>query len=158
MAPGGTPSPVRVTRFNERGLVSPDGRWLAFQSDESGRNEVYVQAYPSGEQGVALSRGGGESPRWSRDGKELFYFTGDAVVSVAFRPDGSFDAPRRLVDRSGFWIGPSGASYDVSRDGKRLLMIHRDEGSVPRHLNVVLNWPDELARRVAGGKQAPAAR
>jgi Tol biopolymer transport system component len=82
-------------------------------------------------------------PRWSRDGKELFYVTGDAVVAVAIRPDGSFGAPRRLFDRSNYFF--KFHSYDVSPDGKRFLMIQRDPGSVPRQLNVILNWSDEPA-------------
>ena len=80
-------------------------------------------------------------PRWSRDRKELFYVTGDAVVAVAIRPDGSFGPPRRLFDRSTYFLKFS--SYDVSPDGKRFLMIQRDPASVPRQLNVILNWSDE---------------
>ena len=81
-------------------------------------------------------------PRWSRDGRELFYTTGDAVAAVAIRPDGSFGAPRRLFDRTNFYTRLFRA-YDVSLDGKRFLMIQRDPGSVPRQLNVILNWSDE---------------
>jgi serine/threonine protein kinase len=82
--------------------------------------------------------------RWSRDGKELFYVTGDAVVAVAMRPDGSFGAPRRLFDRSAFLINPRFHSFSVSPDGKRFLMVRRDPGSVPRQLNVILNWSDAV--------------
>ena len=79
-------------------------------------------------------------PMWSSDGKELFYLTGDAVVAVAVRADGTFGAPRKLFDRSNYYLR---YGYDVSPDGKRFLMIRRDEGSVPRQLNVILNWSDE---------------
>ena len=83
-------------------------------------------------------------PKWSRDGRELFYITGDALAAVAIRPDGSFGAPRRLFDRTNFFFDTREfGSYDTSPDGKRFLMIQRDPGSVPRQLNVILNWADE---------------
>jgi Tol biopolymer transport system component len=146
LSPDGKTSPVRVTSFNETdGQFSPgpEGgpRWIAYASDESGRSEIYLQSYPGGANRTLVSVGGGILPRWSRDGKELFYATGDAVVAVAIRPDGSFGAPRRLFDRSNYFLKYH--SYDVSPDGKRFLMIRRDPGSVPRQLNVILNWSDE---------------
>jgi eukaryotic-like serine/threonine-protein kinase len=149
VSPEGKTSPLRVTPFNEtNGQFSPDAssgpgggsHWVAYSSDESGRSEIYVQRYPGGANRIAVSNGGGILPRWSRDGKELFYITGDAVVAVAVRPDGSFGAPRRLFDRSNFLLNFRYQSYDVSPDGKRFLMIQRDPGSVPRQLNVILNW------------------
>ena len=147
LSPDGKTSLLRATPFNEMsGQFSPgpEGgpRWVAYASDESGRNEIYVQSYPSGANRIPVSTGGGILPRWSRDGKELFYVTGDAVVAVAMRPDGSFGAPRRLFDRSAFLVNPRFHSFSVSPDGKRFLMIQRDPGSVPRQLNVILNWSD----------------
>jgi Tol biopolymer transport system component len=145
LSPDGKASLLRGTPFNEMsGQFSPgpDGapRRIAYASDESGRYEIYVQSYPSGANRVPVSTGGGVLPRWSRDGKELFYVTGDAVVAVAMRADGSFDAPRRLFDRSSFVTTARFHSFSVSPDGKRFLMIRRDAGSVPRQLNVILNW------------------
>lgn len=78
----------------------------------------------------------------SPDGKELFYVTGDAVVSVAIQPNGTVGVPRALTDRSNFLINDRFQSYSVSRDGQRILMIQRDVGSAPRQLNVILNWVD----------------
>ena len=149
LSPDGKTSLLRGTPFNEMsGQFSPGSeggpRWVAYASDESGRNEIYVQSYPSGANRIPVSTGGGILPRWSRDGKELFYVTGDAVVAVAMRPDGSFGAPRRLFDRSAFLVNPRFHSYSVSPDGKRFLMIQRDPGSVPRQLNVILNWSDAV--------------
>jgi len=92
-------------------------------------------------------------PKWSRDGKELFYVTGDALVAVAIRQDGSFGAPRKLFDRSSFFFSTRFQSYDVSPDGKRFLMIQRDPGSVPRQLNVILNWSDEPDRQAPAGNK-----
>jgi hypothetical protein len=83
----------------------------------------------------------------------VFYVTGEAVVAVAMRPDGSFGAPRRLFDQSDFLLPPSSQSYDVSPDGKRFLMIHRGPGSVPRQLNVILNWSGALERSAPDGRR-----
>ncbi|HKH71875.1 MAG TPA: protein kinase [Vicinamibacterales bacterium] len=139
LEPNGEAKPLRVTSANEtEGRFSPDGTRVAYASDESGRYEVYVQAYPSGANRILVSTGGGFQPRWSRDGRELFYVTGDAIVGVEIQPDGTLGMPRRLVDRANYFI--KFESYDVSPDGKRFLMIRRDEGSVPRQLNVIQNW------------------
>jgi Tol biopolymer transport system component len=158
LSPDGKTSPLRVTPFNEmQGQFSPgpEGgpRWVAYGSDESGRNEIYVQSYPGGGNRITVSNGGGILPRWSRDGKELFYVTGDAVVAVAMRPDGSFGAPHRLFDRSNFLFNHRFHSYSVSPDGKRFLMIRRDPGSVPRQLNVILNWSAEPDRPAPAGNK-----
>ena len=139
MLPDGQITPVRVTTANETDAhFSPDGARLAYSSDESGRYEVYVQKYPGNPNRTQVSSGGGFQPRWSRDGRELFFVTGDAIMGVDVRADGAVGTPRRLVDRAEYFIRFQ--SYDVSPDGKRFLMIRRDEGSVPRQLNVILNW------------------
>ena len=162
LSPDGKTTPFRVTPFNEgearfRPDLSPGSGsargWVAYTSDESGRREVYVQSYPGGTDRIAVSNGGGSLPRWSPDGKELFYVTGDAVVAAAFRPDGSFGAPRRLFDRSNFFLDFRFQSYQLSPDGKRFLMIRRDEGSVPRQLNVILNWSGEPERSAPTGNK-----
>jgi Tol biopolymer transport system component len=149
VSPDGKTSPVRVTPFDEvAGQFSPGPAGgsprVAYASSESGRYEIYVQSYPGGGNRVPVSNEGGTWPMWSRDGKELFYVTGDAVVAAAMRPDGSFGAPRRLFDRSNFFFLYRFRTYDVSPDGKRFLMIQRDPASVPRQLNVILNWAEEL--------------
>ena len=84
-----------------------------------------MQSYPSGADRIPISTGGGFLPRWSRDGRELFYITGDAVAAVVIRPDGSFGPPRRLFDKTNF-LTSRFRSYDTSPDGKRFLMIQRD--------------------------------
>ena len=150
----GKPTPLRVTPFNEgeaRFTPGPSPAagtgWMAYTSDESGRREVYVQSYPGGAHRMAVSNEGGSQPRWSPDGKELFYVTGEAVVAVAFRPDGTFGPPRRLFGRSEYLLNDYRfQTYQASPDGKRFLMIRRDEGSVPRQLNVILNWRGDDAR------------
>jgi serine/threonine-protein kinase len=147
-----TSSVLQVTQANEtQGQFSPGPagrpRWVAFSSDESGQIEIYVQSYPGGKNRVAVSTGGGILPRWSRDGKELFYVSGDGLMAVAVYPDGTLGAPRRLFDRSNFLFNHRFHSYSISADGKRFLMIHRDAGSVPRQLNVILNWSAEFSAK-----------
>ena len=86
LEPDGQVKPLRVTPANEtEGRFSPDGSRVAYASDESGRYEVYMQAYPSGANRTLVSTGGGFQPRWSRDGRELFYVTGDAIMGVEMR-------------------------------------------------------------------------
>jgi len=93
-----------------------------------------------------VSSGGGTSPVWSRDSRELFYCSPEALMAVAVHPDGSFATPQRLFDQSPYRF--EFRTYGTT-DGKRFMMIRRDPGSVPRQLNVVLNWFEELRR---GGK------
>ena len=90
-------------------------------------------------------------PMWSPDGKELFYVTGDAVVSVTMGPNGVSGGPHRLMDRSSFHFNDRFHCFDVSPDGKRLLMIERDPESVPRQLNVILDWSDAAGRPALSG-------
>ncbi len=146
LLPNGKVEPVRVSRsFSEvNGEFSPNGRRLVYQSDESGRNEIYVEDYPGGSHRVVVSVDGGTTPRWSRDGLELFYVSGDAVMVAPARPDGSFGPARKLFDRAPFHF--SWHSYDPSPDGKRLLMVRREVSSIPRQMNVILNWNEELDR------------
>ena len=146
LSPDGKASPFRVTRFNEiaaRFSPAREGtkpRWIAYASDESGRSEIYVQSYPSGENRVPVSTGGGVRPMWSPDGKELYYVAGDAMMAVAMQANGAFGAPRRLFDRSSFHVDDRFQSYSVSPDGRRFLMIKLGADSAPRQLNVILNW------------------
>jgi dipeptidyl aminopeptidase/acylaminoacyl peptidase len=149
--PDGKVTRVQASPYNERSAVfSPDGRWIAYESDESGPSEIYVMSYPGEGKGVRVSTGGGTRPIWSRDGKELFYLSGNAMMTVAMGTDGSrASSPRHLFDSSDYLSD----SYDVSPDGKRFLMIRRDPGSVPRQLNVILSWADELDRLVPMGKK-----
>jgi serine/threonine protein kinase/Tol biopolymer transport system component len=148
-SPDGKTSKVRGASFDKIDAdFSPKGDWIAFESNENGQSEIYVQRYPGGGNRKQVSNEGGEAPRWSHNGKELFYLTGDAMVALAVGSDGSISTtPRRLFDRSGFYISRF-HSYDVSPDGKRFLMIRRDPESAPRQLNVILNWSEELEKLV----------
>jgi len=133
--------------------VSPDGRWVAYDSDESGQFEVYVRPFPDAYQGSRwqVSAAGGRQPVWSRDGRELFYrdFTGAMMdVPVAAGPGFSPGRPLRLFEGTGYTgagAQGSGRTYDVSPDGRRFLMVHSGELNTSP-LVVVLNWFEELER------------
>ncbi|MCP5110052.1 MAG: hypothetical protein GY953_04380 [bacterium] len=122
---------------------------MAYFSDESGRNEVYVRPFPTGESRWQVSTDGGRQPRWSRDGKELFYVEGNALVvaRVTTRPWFSVVTATRLFESRGF--GDAGSHYyDVSADGQRILVpepIHA-EGREPV-IQVVENWYEEFRER-----------
>ncbi len=138
-------------------MISPDGRWMAYTSNESGHNEVYVRPFPEiNKQRWQVSTGGGESPLWSPDGRELFYLSGDSAMAVAVRTEPSFSlgTPKTLF--RGTYVRPGvidGTPWDIHPDGKRFLMI-KESGSVasagagPRKINIVLNWFEELKERV----------
>ena len=138
--------------------ISPDGRWMAYMSDESGRREIYVRSFPNVDKGKwPVSTGGGSAPRWSADGRELFYLSSEnsvMAIDVKTQPTFSLGVPRTLFKSiySG-QTNTSGTPWDISPDGKRLLMM-KEPGSAasadggPRKINVVLNWLEELKQRV----------
>jgi Tol biopolymer transport system component len=152
--PSRTPVPFARSEFNESsGRFSPDGRWIAYVSDESGRFEVYVRPFPSGAGTWRISPDGGAQPQWSRDGKELFYLSGPTLLktlrSVAIRTNGGvFDAdtPKPVFEaRINDWHPTNNSLfYALSLNGRRFL-INYLEGDAESVLNVVTNWtpPDQ---------------
>jgi hypothetical protein len=143
---------VVQTEFNERyGQFSPDGRWIAYVSDESGRYEVYVRSFAQAGAGVTagklpVSTAGGFLPRWRRDGKELFFAAPDGKLMAAPVKLGStFEAgvPVTLFDTYESGIGSNGVdyfSYAVRADGQRFLISRALEGGASRPVNICLNW------------------
>jgi len=131
---------------------SPDGRWVAYVSNESGRDEVYVQPFPGPGGKWMISVDGGSYPRWARDGREIFFLNGTKMMSVAVETRSTFKAgtPRLLFENRGYaGLG----NYDVAPDGQHFLMImQEDAAATPNELNVVLNWTEELKRRAPPGK------
>jgi serine/threonine-protein kinase len=143
---------VRSRYDNFAPALSPDGRWLAYVSDESGNPEVYVRPFPSVDSAkFAVSIGGGVEPLWRRDGAELFFRNprGDMYV-VMVGPGRQFEhgAPRRLFSRPGMALQEFYRSYDVHPDGKRFLMLKTGDAQA-RDLNVIFNWRPELQSRGA---------
>ncbi|HSE98298.1 MAG TPA: protein kinase [Blastocatellia bacterium] len=123
---------------------SPDGRWISYFSMESGRAEVYVQPYPGPGAKMPVSKGGGMYPIWSGSGREILFRQGGKIstVDVKTTPEFSAGAPRTLFE------GRFLTGYDVARDGRRFLMVANEQGAWPSHLNVILNWTEELKRLV----------
>jgi serine/threonine-protein kinase len=128
----------------EAPAISPDGRWLAFSSDLSGQYEVYVNGFPDPGRRRKISLDGGMCPVWSRDGRELFYRVGKAVVVATVSTASGFDVLSRTVLFEGNYSEwPYHADHDVAPDGQRFVMVRRDEAQGIR-LVVVLNWFTEM--------------
>jgi dipeptidyl aminopeptidase/acylaminoacyl peptidase len=155
---GSTPVPFLRSDFNEcQGQFSPDGRWIAYVSDESGQFEVYVRPFPSAAGKTKVSNNGGREPRWRRDGKELFYVEPDrlmyrlmaAPVRLGSAPVFEADAPEPLFAfrGTGFATQANVFAYSVAAGGQRFLVrtqVNTDEPT----LNVIVNW-----EKAATGKE-----
>ncbi len=151
--------PLIVTEFNERnGEISPDSRWLAYESDASGRPEVYVQPFPDVESGRwQVSTRGGTRPLRSPDGRELFYVSEAGLMQVAVETSAGFvpGTPALIVDGP-YRLRPggrnTGRTYDIAPDGQRFLMTKSGDGAnvdaAPAEIVIVENWFEELKARV----------
>jgi len=156
----GKPEPFLRTRFNETfAMFSPNGHWIAYQSDESGRNEVYVRPFPGPGEKWQVSTGGGTLPLWSRDGRELFFENPDNRIMVA---DCMVKASTFASGKPRLWsetpirdIGGI-SNYGLAPDGKRFAVFPvpepaaEEKGSL--HVTFLLNFFDELRRKVPAGK------
>jgi hypothetical protein len=158
---------LRALTDTERNAdISPDGRWLAYESNESGAFEVYVRPFPNVNDGRwQVSTGGGTVPLWARNGREMFFMTlrGELLVAAAILESPGSAAfrsgtPIKLFDTRGYFAptggpnqGDPGRTYDVSADG-RFLMIKdvsvREGTPAPQSITVIQNWVEELKRRV----------
>jgi serine/threonine-protein kinase len=159
-APAPRPTQALIqTAFNEHNAeVSPDGRWVAYESNESGSAQVYVRPFPKVESGHwQVSTTGGSRPVWAHSGRELFYVNRAALWAVTAQTTGAiFSAgnPTKLFDTGQYSFGINGRTYDVSADGQRFLMIKlasasgQDSTASPPSLVVVEHWTEELKARV----------
>ena len=151
---------LEESSFEAAPALSPDGRWIAYVSDETGQFEVQVRPYPNVHDGNwPISSGGGVLPLWGKDSSELFYLTPDqdGVVTVMMTQndtDPTFNpgTPRRLFEGVYRSLFPNNRSdWDITSDGERFLMIKpvpSGDSSTAAHINVVLNWTEELQARV----------
>ena len=151
LAVEGGSAPIRITNTaadERRPRFSPDGRWIAYDSNESGRREVYVQSFPQGGHRQAVSVGGGRTPRWMRDGSALFYLADDGgvmAISVTPMADGGarFGAPTRLFRAEVQFDGLIDRVFNVSADGRFLLQV-APANRAPPSIIVVQNWAARL--------------
>jgi len=153
-----TTVPVAAEPYDEKAVaVSPDGRWVAYASTETGSNEIYVRPFPDANAGKwQVSSGGGINPVWARSGRELFYVDGkNRMVAAEVTTDGGFHVTGHhtlfsLNDRN-LYAAANYACYDVSPDGKRFVMLQvGGNGSGSHHLVVVENFFTELRRKMGG--------
>jgi Tol biopolymer transport system component len=149
------PRPFLQTPFAEWGAVfSPDGRWIAYVSNESDSDQVYVRPFPGPGGKWQISTDEGREPVWAPDGRELFYrrHNGREVMAVSIKTEPEFTAgPPRVLFEGRYEEGELHViqNYDLAPDGQRFVMIKRSEPDRgPTQLNVVLNWFEELNRRV----------
>ncbi len=150
------PRAIRATPSEERDAAfSPDGRWVVYQSDDTGRPEIYVQPFPGPGERTQVSSDGGSHPIWAGNG-EIFYRRFDEMRVVATRtdPDFEFETPRTLFT---FPILPGAEAesrtFDVTPDGQRILALTIPDASRPRQIEIVTDWTTELARLVPGGSR-----
>ena len=137
--------PLNLPRF------SPDGRWIAYQSNESGRIEIYVRPFPGAGARVQVSTEGGTVPVWARSGRALFYRTAAGIVSVAVTTGATFSlGDRRVVLPGAYLTDPTHANYDVSTNGSQFLML-KQAGAAATPI-VVNNWGRELREKLGAGK------
>jgi serine/threonine protein kinase len=143
------PIPLLQSRFNEiEGVVSPDGRWLAYASDESGHFEVYVQPFAPGSSKPAagkwqISQGGGRDPHWRGDGRELFYVAADrkmTAVDVKTSGDTFIPGTPKPLFEARMFVDGTISRYAVSADGQRFLMAPEPEASTESPIHVTVNW------------------
>jgi serine/threonine-protein kinase len=145
---------VSTSYAEELASFSPDGRWIAYTSDESGRQEIYVQPFPGPGAKVQVSTDGGLFPAWTSGGREIVYRQG--IKMMAASVTGSLplgvSKPRSLFEYGYMFVGGSNFAYDVTSDGRRFVMLKSDIESPPTRIDVILNWTEVLKRRVPAGK------
>jgi serine/threonine-protein kinase len=154
---GGKARAFRATRATEQyGTFSPDGRFIAYASNETGRPEVYVEAFPGPGDRHQISADGGEEPVWARGSGEIFYRRGEEirVVPTRTRAGFEFDEERTLFSMPLFLAGTNDRNYDVSADGRRVYALRVPDAVAPRRIDVVTGWLDELSRLVPPGGSA----
>ena len=135
--------------------LSPDGNWLAYTSNESGSVELYVTSFPEAQATSVVSRGGGAEPRWSRDGRELFFVSGGRLNVAAVPPGPTFNAgnPQVLFPLTGYRRARYRQQYDMSPDGQRFVMIRDRANAGGRGVVYVEHRFSELRANVTGGKR-----
>ena len=142
---------IKSSADEQLAFFSPDGRWMGYSSNESGKYEVFVTSFPNREGKWQVSSGGGFLIGWNRNGKELFYVNGTSlmVVDISLQPTFDFTTPKKVCE-----IPPSSSGpWDISPDGKRfMLVVSPTQQFTTTKVNVVLEWFEELKEKFAGKK------
>jgi eukaryotic-like serine/threonine-protein kinase len=144
-----TPLAVNTLANESEGVVSPDGHWLAYVTDQSGRDEVWIARFPGGDERRPVSRGGGASPRWRMDGRELFFLSREkqlvaapvrlSVTGAQIGPPAALFTVPALVDVD-YHIFPAAGTYDPSPDGRRFLFSQRRADPETPPIRLITNW------------------
>ena len=144
--------PIAATKFDEVGpRLSPDGRWVAYATDEAGAYEVVVRPFPGPGAQFAVSAGGGSTPMWSRDGRRIVYANGTQIVEATVATTPAFSVTsRRVLFQGDFYMRSAHAMFDLSRDGASLLMLRNVPGSTEQ-IVVIHNWQAELKAKAKAG-------
>jgi serine/threonine protein kinase/Tol biopolymer transport system component len=145
------PRPFRSSPYREAyGTFSPDGRWLAYESNETGRPEIYVEAFPGPGERFQISADGGQEPLWARGSGDLFYRHGDEmrVVETHTGEVLELEPARTLFELSLDEWSDNARTYDVTPDGQRVLAVRVPDAVAPRRVDIVTHWLDELSREV----------
>ncbi len=154
--------PLLRTPFEEKQLaVSPDGRWLAYTSNETGADEVYVRHLAEGSARWKVSTAGGIAPRWNRNGRELFFTRGDSLYAVALPPAPGADfhsGPPRALFEVRYQTSTTNTLYDVAPDGNRFVFVRNQVGQSSEQMNLILHWFDNLRRQKQTGPGTSGAR
>ena len=140
---------LKAASLVRNGQFSPDGKWVAYSSNETGKWEIYVTSFPEAQGKWQISTAGGEQPRWRSDGKEVFFLSSDSkMMAVSVTSGTKFDAgtpvalfqatPRQQISSRDQFV------YDVSRDGQRFLILTQLKNAETQPMSVVLNWPAKL--------------
>jgi serine/threonine-protein kinase len=149
-----SPHELAVSRFDERApVLSPEGRWVAYVSNETGREEIFVRTFPGGGARWQVSAAGGTEPRWRRDGRELFYRNADTLFAVEIFPQQQFTAGRRTMLFTGSYVSnPRHATYDVHPNGNQFIFVSGDTDDSPE-ITLVQNLVAGVTR--SGGRVRP---
>jgi dipeptidyl aminopeptidase/acylaminoacyl peptidase len=146
---GRRPEPLLRSYKEFAATLSPDGRWLAYESNDANPDEIYVRPFPTGGGRWQVSTHGGTTPQWSSDGKELFYLADDTLMVAAVAPGSTFHAaaPRALFRHAQPWNYDGSERFSVMPDGQRFLMLQ--PAGPPFQIQLTLNWAAELTARMS---------
>jgi eukaryotic-like serine/threonine-protein kinase len=138
--------PVVTIRFRvDTPRFSPDGKWPAYFSMDTGRPQIYVQSWGAEGEKIPVTKDGGMFSVWAPDGRSLFFRSAGKFYAVDVSTSGAFSAGEKKILFEGKYL----TSFDISPDGETFLLVRDEHGTLPSELNVVLNWTDELKRIMA---------